>query len=123
MRLDRLGASHATRLSFLRSLMRRAARERWNVRRAEWAVSDAGYGHAVYSVETPRRTYCLVAFSAPLKASQRTDRVIAEAWDASFVLYDGVPDADEVERLHTSAPLQEAGRYCERDLVLARANR
>ena len=30
--------------------MRRAARERWRVRRAEWAISDAGYGHAVYSV-------------------------------------------------------------------------
>jgi hypothetical protein len=123
MRLDRLGASHPTRLSFLRILMRRAARERWNIRRAEWAVSDAGYGHAVYSVETPRRTYCLVAFSTPLEDSRRTDRVIAEAWDASFVLYDGVPDADEIERLRLNAPLQEAGRYCERDLVLARANK
>ena len=123
MRLDRLGASHPTRLSFLRTLMRRAARERWRVRRDEWAISDAGYGHAVYSVATPRRTYALVAFSTPLEDSRRTDRVIAEAWDASYVLYDGVPDADEIERLRQNAPLQEAGRYCARDLVLARANK
>jgi hypothetical protein len=123
MRLDRLGASHPTRLSFLRTLMRRAARERWKVGRAEWAVSDAGYGHAVYSVETLRRTYCLVAFSTPLEDSRRTDRVIAEAWDTSYVLYDGLPDADEIARLRQNAPLQEAGRYCARDLVLARANK
>jgi hypothetical protein len=123
MRLARLGASHPTRLSFLRTLMRRATRERWRVRRAEWAISDAGYGHAVYSVETSRRTYGLVAFSTPLEDSRRTDRVIAEAWDTSYVLYDGVPDADEVERLRRNAPLQEAGRYCARDLVLARANK
>ena len=123
MRLDRLGASHPTRLSFLRTLMRRARQEHWRVRRAEWAVSDAGYGHAVYSVETPQRTYCLVAFSTPLEDSRRTDRVIAEAWDTSYVLYDGVPDADEIARLRANAPLQEAGRYCERDLVLARANK
>jgi hypothetical protein len=123
MRLDRLGASHPTRLSFLRTLMRRARRERWRVRRAEWAVGDAGYGHAVYRVDTPRRTYGLVAFSTPLEDARRTDRVIAEAWDTSYVLYDGLPDADEVERLRRNAPLQEAGRYCARDLVLARANK
>jgi hypothetical protein len=123
MRLDRLGASHSTRLSFLRTLMRRAARERWKVARAEWAVSDAGYGHAVYSVETLRRFYCLVAFSTPLEDSRRTDRVIAEAWDTSYVLYDGIPNADEIARLRQNAPLQESGRYCARDLVLARANK
>jgi hypothetical protein len=123
MRLDRLGASHPTRLSFLRTLMRRAAQERWKVGRTEWAVSDAGYGHAVYRVETPLRTYCLVAFSTPLEDSRRTDRVIAEAWDTSYVLYDGIPDAQEIARLRQNAPLQEAGRYCARDLVLARANK
>jgi hypothetical protein len=74
-------------------------------------------------VETPRRTYGLVAFSTPLEDSRRTDRVIAEAWDTSYVLYDGVPDADEIARLRQNAPLQEAGRYCARDLVLARANK
>lgn len=52
MRLDRLGASHPTRLSFLRGLMRRAAREFWRVRRARWDIDDFGHGVAVYAVET-----------------------------------------------------------------------
>jgi hypothetical protein len=123
MRLDRLGASHPTRLSFLRTLMRRAARERWKVGRIKWAVDDAGYGHAIYGVDTPGRTYCLVAFSTPLEDSRRTDRVIAEAWDTSYVLYDGIPNTEEIARLRQNAPLQEAGRYCARDLILARANK
>ncbi len=123
MRLARLGASHPTRLSFLRSLMRRAARERWRVARALWDLDDEGFGRAVYTVATPARRYSLVAFSTPLDAARRTDRVIAEAWDTSFVLYDGEPDASQVARLEANAPLQEAGRFGPRDLVLARANK
>ena len=123
MRLDRLGAAHPTRLSFLRTLIRRATRERWRVRRARWDLDDAGYGCAVYAVDTGTRTYSLVAFSTPLDDGRRTDRVIAEAWDTSYVLYDGAPDCGEVERLRAVVPLQEAGRYGARDLVLARANK
>jgi hypothetical protein len=123
MRLARLGASHPTRLSFLRVLMRRAARERWRVRRARFELDDQGFGRAVYAVETPTRVYSLVAFSTPLEDERRTDRVIAQAWDSSYALYDGLPDADEVTRLEANAPLQEAGRFTQRDLVLARANK
>jgi hypothetical protein len=123
MRLARLGASHPTRLSFLRALIRRAERERWRLRRARFALDDAGYGHAVYTVETPGRAYSLVAFSTPLADERRTDRVIAEAWDTSFALYDGVPDAGAIARLEANVPLQEAGRYTARELVLARANK
>ncbi len=123
MRLARLGASHPTRLSFLRLLMRRAAQERWRVRRARFELDDEGYGRAVYAVATPARAYSLVAFSTPLEDERRTDRVIAQAWDTSYALYDGTPDADEVARLQANAPLQEAGRFTQRDLVLARANK
>jgi hypothetical protein len=123
MRLARLGASHPTRLSFLRSLMRRAAREGWKVRRAVWEFSDEGFGHAVYAVDMPGRRYSLVAFSTPLEAWRRTDRVIAQAWDTSYVLYDGMPDPTEIARLQANVPLQEAGRFAARDLILARANK
>jgi hypothetical protein len=123
MRLDRLGASHPTRLSFLRALIRRAARERWRFRRVLWSMDDAGHGAAVHAVDAGSRTYSLVAFSAPLEDSRRTDRVIAEAWDTSYVLYDGVPTTDEIERLRAAAPRQEAARFTARDLVLARANK
>jgi hypothetical protein len=123
MRFARLGASHPTRLSFLRSLIRRAARERWTVRHAVWNLNDEGFGHAVYVVGMPGRQYSLVAFSTPLDASNRTDRVIAQAWDTSYVLYDGVPDADAVKRLAANVPLQEAGRFTACELILARANK
>jgi len=123
MRLARMGASYPTRLSFLRCLIRRAAREGWTVRRPLWELSDTGYGRAVYTVDTPARRYSLVAFSTPLEDSRRTDRVIAQAWDTSYVLYDGVPDMDEIARLEANVPLQEAGRFTARDIVLARANK
>ncbi len=123
MRLDRLGASHPTRLSFLRALIRRATRERWTFRRVSWSMDDAGHGAAVHAIDTGPRTYSLVAFSTPLEDARRTDRVIAEAWDTSYVLYDGVPEADEIERLRATVPRQEAARFTARDLVLARANK
>ena len=123
MRLDRMGAAHPTRLSFLRILLRRARREAWRVTRPVRALDAQGFGHAVYAVHMPRGTVSLVAFSQNLPPERRTDRVIAEAWDTSYVLYDGVPDEAELARLAAAVPLQEAGRYTERDLVLSRANR
>jgi hypothetical protein len=86
-------------------------------------MDDSGHGHAIYTVEVGPRTYSLVAFSTPLDDSRRTDRVIAEAWDTSYVLYDGAPGPDEIARLRANVPRQEAGRYCSRDLILARANK
>ena len=47
----------------------------------------------------------------------------AEAWDSSYVLYDGVPDRSEIDRLEKQVPLQEAGRYTSKDLILSRANK
>jgi len=123
MRLDRLGSFHQTRLSFLRAMLRRAEREAWRLRRPLFSIDAAGVGTAVYTIYTPGGALSLVAFSHDLPAEQRTDRVIAEAWDSTFALYDGVPDRTEIERLHANVPLQEAGRYLPSDLVLARANR
>jgi hypothetical protein len=123
MRLERLGAMHATRLSFARAMLRRVEQERWRVTRPVWALDGGGFGHAVYRVDTPARSYSLVAFSQPLAPEMRTDRVIAEAWDTSYVLYDGVPDAAEIARLAKQVPLQEAGRFAETELVLSRANK
>jgi hypothetical protein len=88
-----------------------------------WEVDQEGYGRAVYRVDAGGRAYSLVAFSHYLAPERRTDRVIAEAWDTSYVLYDGVPDAEELARLQANAPLQEAGRYRGSDLILSRANR
>ncbi len=123
MRLARMGAMFPTRLSFMRTLMRRLSSEQVEVTRPVWEMDAEGFGHGVYSLDLGGFTYSLVAFSNRLDPDQRTDRVIAEAWDSAFVLYDGVPDAGEIARLKSNAPLQEAGRFSEKDLVLSRANK
>lgn len=123
MRLARMGAFFPTRLSFMRVLMRRLAAQRAAVERSVWDIDANGFGRAVYSVTLDGHTYSLVAFSNELKPEERTDRVIAEAWDAAFVLFDGVPGEADLDRLQNNAPRQEAGRFSERELVLSRANK
>jgi hypothetical protein len=123
MTLARLGSFHQTRLSFLRSLLRRVAREGWQFYRSSWDVDACGEGVGVYCVKTPYQIYSLICFAHDLPPEKRSDRVIADEWDATFVLYDGAPTPAEIERLRSNAPRQEAGRYTERDLVLSRANR
>ena len=123
MQLDRLGSSHQTRLSFMRALLRRFKRENWEFDRQVWNIDKNGVGHAVYSAQGPRHTYSLIAFAHDLPADQRSDRVIATAWDATFCMYDGVPSDDDIERLRKNVPFQEAGRISDTELSLSRANR
>jgi hypothetical protein len=98
-------------------------RESWKIDRTLFQFDEKGFGRAVYSARGPDRTYSLVAFANPLDNDQRTDRVIAEAWDASFVLYDGEPKQNDIDRLAICTPRQEAGRFEASELVLSRANR
>ena len=83
MRLARMGAAHQTRLSFLRSMLRCAARDGWCFKRPRFDIDARGVGVAIYCVVIGPRTYSLVAFGHDLPAERRTDRVIAEAWDAT----------------------------------------
>ncbi len=123
MRLERLGSSFPTRLSFMRTLIRQLAEEQAEVTRPVWEINDDGFGRAVYTVGLTGHRYSLVAFSTPLAPENRTDRVIAEAWDSSFVLFDGVPTTDDLDRLQAAAPRQEAARYNSTELSLSRANK
>ena len=123
MRLPVLGAFCQTRLSFMRVLLRRLDGERWRFSRPVWNIDGRGEGVAVYRAENGRRVYSLVVFSRDLPPHLRSDRVIAEAWDAAFTLFDGVPSARDIARMRKHVPLQEAGRNDARQLVLSRANR
>lgn len=123
MRLARMGSAHPTRLSFLRVLLRRVEDEGWHFTRPIWEVDDKGVGRAVYCAKGPERTYSLVAFAHDLPEDMRSDRVIATAWDATFSLFDGIPDEKDLVRLEQNVPLQEAGRISSRELSLSRANR
>jgi len=123
MRLDRMGCSHPTRLSFLRQLLRRIAAEGWVFDRPVWDMDAHGVGRAVYRMRFDGGSLSLVAFAHDLPADQRSDRVIATAWDATFALFDGTPDAEDLDRLQANVPLQEAGRVSPKELSLSRANR
>ncbi len=123
MRLARLGAAHQTRLSFMRVLLRGLRRGGWQVARPLWEVDASGVGRAVYRVAGQGQVYSLVCFAHDLPDDARSDRVIAEAWDATFALVDGDVSEPELQRLAANVPLQEAGRVSDRELVLSRANR
>ncbi len=123
MRLARLGSFHQCRLSFMRTLLRRLKRENWTFDRPIFDIDGKGVGVAVYRARGPERTYSLVCFAHDLPPEQRSDRVIAKAWDSTFALFDGVPGADDIERLSWNVPKQEAGRVTNREISLSRANR
>lgn len=123
MRLARLGAFHQTRLSFLRATLRHVWSAGFRFAYDRWEIGDDGVGVAVYTATGPEHTYSLVCFAHDLDPAMRTDRVIAEAWDATFVLYDGIPDDGEIERLRANTPKQEAGRFRHTDLILSRTNK
>ena len=123
MKLTRIGAFHQTRLSFMRQLLRRIFSEKWSFLYHDWSLDRNGFGHVVFSVETPSRVYSLVAFSHDLPPNKRSDRVIATEWDLTFALVKGVPSPKEIKRLAKEVPFQEAGRLSENELVLGRANR
>ncbi len=123
MRLKRLGAFHQSRLSFVRSLIRLMAAQRWNIQTHRCELDQHGFGTRVYRIRTPDRVYDFVAISTPLRPDQRSDRVIAERWDASFALVDGEADEELVSHLVEHAPRQELGRMKPPVLVMSRANR
>jgi hypothetical protein len=123
MRLERMGSFFPTRLSFMPTLIRQMCSEGWRIAPSEAALDENGFGHAVYRVDCGARRYSLIAFSQALAPERRTDRVIAEEWDAAFVLFDGIPAAEDIARLAAAVPRQEAARYGPTELVLSRANK
>ncbi len=123
MKLKRIGSFHQSRLSFMRQLLRRVFTEKWYFNYRNWSLNSKGVGHIVYSVNTGKRTYSLVVFTHDIPPQERSDRVIATAWDLTFTLFNGVPNLKDIRRLEKQIPLQEAGRMSENELVLGRANR
>ncbi len=130
MKLSRLGAFHQTRISFVRSLLRKVMHEQWQIKRTLWDLNPDGFGTAVYVANIPKNaektefeTYSVVFFCNYISDEKRTDRVIAEEWDVTFVLCEGVVSEAQIEELRQNVPKQEAGRYLPYVLVLSRANK
>ena len=123
MQLERLGSFHQSRLSFMRTLVRRMVAENWQITSPLFDLDDQGYGTVVYEVEAKYGTFSYVLFSHYLDPENRNDRVIANQWDLTMALCEGTVDAEQLEFLRTNVPKQEAGRVDSRVLVLSRANR
>jgi len=107
----------------MRVLLRRLKNENWSFRRTRWTLNNRGVGTATYQAQGPERTYTLVVFAHDLPDEKRSDRVIADAWDATFTLLDGIATNKDIARLKANVPHQEVGRISERELVLSRANK
>ena len=121
MKLSKLGSFHQSKLSFLRSFL--SEFKDWKYKRDLFELNAKGYGRAVYSFSKNNKTYSLVCFANEISDEERSDRVIATKWDAAFVLHDGIPTKEDLERLAFNVPKQEVGRLSYKELTLSRANK
>ena len=123
MDLERLGSFHQSRLSFMRTLVRRVFKERWKISPTTFDLDKDGYGTVIYDIKAANSNFSFVIFSNYLSDDERNDRVIATKWDLTMALVEGSVDSDYVEKLRENVPKQEAGRVDSRVFVLSRANR
>ena len=121
MKLSRLGSFHQSKLSFLRSFLREF--KNWDYKRDMFDLDSSGHGVAIYSLKKKNRNYSLICYSNKIDDHERSDRVIATKWDASFTLFDGVPTKKDIDRLKKNVPKQEIGRMTFKELTLSRANK
>ncbi len=118
-----MGAARCTRHSFARSFLRTAAAQNWRVERERWDVDGAGRGDIVYRVVIGTHEVRFVVFSTTLTESDRTDRVIAKAWDVTGALIEGPLTESRLNALRVQVPRQEEGRADDGTLIWTRANR
>ena len=118
-----MGGARATRHSFIRTMMRRAANAGWQIQRTRFDIDAAGCGAAIYEVRAESHLFSFVAFSQRLSEEERTDRVIAKSWDLTAALVEGSVDDERLERMRTQVPLQEGGRAETGSIIWTRANR
>ena len=123
MQLDRLGSLHQSRLSFMRTLVRRMVAENWQISAPVFDLDEQGFGKVVYQIQARYGVFSFVVFSHYLDPGCRNDRVIADQWDLTMALCEGTIDSDQLSFLQNNVPKQEAGRVDSRVLVLSRANR
>ena len=110
MNIERLGAMHQTRLSFVRSIVRKLMREQWEIENQLFDLNEEGYGTCIYTIKAADKLYSLVVFAQALDDHDRIDRVIATKWDIACALCEGELDSSRLEALRKNVPKQEAGR-------------
>ena len=123
MNLKRLGSLHQSRLSFMRTLIRKIMREKWVIKPTVFDLDKHGYGTVVYTVQAKHNTYSFVLFSNFISDEERDDRVIAEKWDLTMTLCIGEVDDEQIADMKENVPKQEAGRVNSNMMVLSRGNK
>ena len=123
MTLTRLGSIFPHRLSFMRIFIRSLIKEKSQIKILTKQLNEDGYGHLVLSLSLGGRSYSLIGYTQPLKHEERTDRVIATKWDASFCLFNGIPNKRQISKLKSQVSSQEAGRFDQDVLTISRANK
>ena len=92
-----MSALKASRLSFLRYVIRRMARERWKIAPTRFELDAEGRGTVVYRLETPERPIHFVVYSDNLPEERRTDRIIENHYDGEAFLCVGDPTEARIE--------------------------
>jgi len=92
-----MSAFKASRLSFLRYVIRRMVRERWQISPTRFELDEEGRGTVVYLLETPHRPIHFVVFSDNLPEERRTDRIIENHYDGEAFLCVGDPTEARIE--------------------------
>lgn len=94
---EAMSAFKASRLSFLRYVIRRMVRERWRIAATRFDLDAEGRGTAVYRLDTPHRPIHFVVFSDNLPEERRTDRIIENRYDGEAFLCVGDPTEARIE--------------------------
>ena len=114
MRLSRMGAAFPTRLSFMRSLVRRMTRENWRFEKVRFDVDEHGFGTSVLAVHTPDRTYSILVFTHDLPPEMRDQPNIETPVSWTDAL--GV-EADRLIATHPNEVFDRLTREFERTLI------
>ena len=63
MQLDRLGSLHQSRLSFMRTLVRRMVAENWQISAPVFDLDEQGFGKVVYQIQARYGVFSFAVFS------------------------------------------------------------
>ncbi|MBG0741535.1 hypothetical protein IV500_19410 [Paeniglutamicibacter antarcticus] len=118
-----MNGAWGTRHSFARTMLRRAASHQWRVTKSRLELDELGRGTAVYTIDAEGYSLKFIAFCQALEESERTDRVIANAWDVTAALIEGVLSPEREAELRRNVTVQEQGRTDPETIIMTRANR
>lgn len=71
-------------------------REDWQIKNRIFSLDENGYGHAVYTIYTPKDVFSFTVVTNEMLDENRSDRVISTEWDVTFALSEGIIEEDKI---------------------------